>query len=353
MDPSERQRKRERLLAVLDRHGADRLVLTTPGTVSWYLDGARAHVVMAVDAGVCVVVVDHSGDLVVTTRNEVDRLQAEELPQDVQVRVVQWWEPLAADSAPAGELREGDPAVDADLRSARASLLPGERERYRSLGHDTACALTDACQALDPSLEEWQAAAVVAAGLLERGAEPVVLLVAGAERAPRFRHPLPTAAPLGELAMLVVCARRHGLIVSATRWVAFAALPEEQAALFSRVREVDAAFLRATRSGRAVGDVLADGVAAYQAHGFDEAEWTRHHQGGATGYLPRDPVATPGLSDVVVEDQAFAWNPSVAGAKSEDTVLVAGTGVEVLSTDPRWPSHPVSSGPDRPGVLLV
>lgn len=352
MADSDRQRKRQRLLGVLDRHDADRLVLSAPGTVSWYLDGARSHVVMAVDAGVCVVVVDRDGDTVVTTRNEVDRLLAEELPPDVEVQVVQWWEPMVADPVPAGELREGDPALDEELRAARATLLPGERQRYRSLGSDTASALTDACLHVTASMEEWRAAAVLAAHLYERGTEPLVLLVAGAERAPRFRHPLPTTAPLGELAMLVVCARRQGLIISATRWVSFAALPGQRAELFSRIREVDAAFLRATRPGRAVGEVLADGIEAYAAAGFEPEEWTRHHQGGATGYLTRDPVATPGLSATVLEAQAFAWNPSAAGAKSEDTVVVTAAGVEVLSVDPRWPVAPVGSGPDRPEVLL-
>jgi hypothetical protein len=40
-----------------------------------------------------------------------------------------------------------------------------------------------------------------------------------------------------------------------------------------------------------------------------------------------------------VDRQAFAWNPSIVGAKSEDTVLVSARGVEVLTaTSKDWPT---------------
>ena len=62
---------------------------------------------------------------------------------------------------------------------------------------------------------------MTAQALVERGADAVVLLVAGQGRLPHHRHPLPTVEPLGRLAMVVVCARRQGLIASLTRFVSF------------------------------------------------------------------------------------------------------------------------------------
>jgi antitoxin VapB len=50
--------------------------------------------------------------------------------------------------------------------------------------------------------------------LLERGIDPIVLLVAGGDRLPVHRHPLPTGGPLGELAMVGGLRRRQGFIVS-------------------------------------------------------------------------------------------------------------------------------------------
>ena len=35
--------------------------------------------------------------------------------------------------------------------------------------------------------------------------------------------------------------------------------------------------------------------------------------------------------------QAFAWNPTVAGTKVEDTALVIDDRLEMLTTSPEWP----------------
>jgi hypothetical protein len=40
----------------------------------------------------------------------------------------------------------------------------------------------------------------------------------------------------------------------------------------------------------------------------------------------------------VLENQAFAWNPSIVGAKQEDTILCTKDGIEVLTAPSKdWP----------------
>jgi antitoxin VapB len=129
--------------------------------------------------------------------------------------------------------------------------------------------------------------------------------------------------------MLVTCAEFGGLISCVTRFVRFAPLP---------VCNVDAAVNHATRPGRTLGEVFDDLRRAYAANGFPD-EWKLHHQGGSCGYNPRDRIGTPGNDVRVVDNQGFAWNPSITGTKSEDTVIVTGTGVEVLTAHSNeWPS---------------
>jgi Xaa-Pro aminopeptidase len=48
---------------------------------------------------------------------------------------------------------------------------------------------------------------------------------------------------------------------------------------------------------------------------------------------------------------ALAWNPSLPGAKIEDTVLTTDAGIEVLTADPAWPTVTVD-GRARPDVLV-
>lgn len=334
----DREGKRSRMLALLDRHAAPGLVLESAGALSWYLDGARVSVSAAGDP-IAAMLVTREGDLVVTGTNEAPRLRAEELPDDVAIREVGWWEtPEAAASAlaPRGALREVD--VAAELRAARASLLPGELARYESLCRDVAESLTDALQAATPRESERALAARAAAAVVARGAEPLVILACGAERV-GHRHPLPTAGPLGRRAMLVVCARRHGLIANATRWVRFGAARAEEIDAEDRLLEVEADVFDASMPGRTVAEVFADLRAAYPAHGFDHDEWRNHHQGGPCGYVGRDPRATGDVADVLVEGQAVAWNPSAPGVKVEDTVLLSASGHRALTLDPRWPTR--------------
>ncbi len=369
---SDRRAKRARVLEILDRHGADSLVLRSHGAVSWYLDGVRTHVSLAGDP-VVAVVVDRAGDEIRVFANEADRLADEELgaADRASVHEVPWFDQLA----PAGVAALEESEVAADLRAARASLLPAERDRFRHLGRASAEAVGGVASVVEPGWTERQAAALLAERLVLQGVDPLVVLVAGAQRL-RHRHPLPTGAPIGSRAMLVVCGRKHGLISNVTRWVSFAGIAASGATATDasasdapaastgdstgestdrerRILEVERAFLDATRPGTPIADVFAAGTAAYAAHGFDAEEWRRHHQGGAAGYVGRDPRALPGpgVDDLVQAGQAFAWNPTAPDAKVEDTIVRDVDGFEVLTVDPGWPTVQVG-GLARPITLV-
>ena len=155
--------------------------------------------------------------------------------------------------------------------------------------------------------------------------------------------------------MLVLCARQRGLIVSLTRLVHFGKLPAELRRRHDLNCAVDAAFIRNTRVGLPVRDVFQRGVAAYSAAGFPE-EWHLHHQGGPCGYEPRDYVGTPTIPGVVLENQAFAWNPSNTGTKSEDTLLATCRGPRLITAAREWPMVEVAGKEGaipRPDILVI
>lgn len=119
---------------------------------------------------------------------------------------------------------------------------------------------------------------------------------------------------------------------------------------YRRLLNVDAAFNRATVAGGRIGDVFTTGSDAYSQNRFRPNEWRYHHQGGATGYAPRDELATARSDGLVAVGQAFAWNPSAPGIKVEDTVLATSGQPLVLTLDERWPSTEVAGLP-RPSLL--
>ena len=343
---TDRQAKRQRLLDLLERHRADRLLLTSGTTLSWYLEGARTHVSLAAPP-IVAMVVDRDGEYLITTDNESDRLIREELPPGIEVRAVPWHDPLPLPAGP-GTVAEDEVAVE--LRLLRTPLLPTEVERFRLLGSDAARVVTPILAAARANQTETEVAAAITAGIVGIGAEPLVVLVGGAARQ-YVRHPLATAAPLGRRALLVVCARRAGLIVNLSRTVVFGAPTADDLDGHARILAVEAAFLDATTPGSPLSAAFRAGCAAYAANGFDADEWTRHHQGGVAGYAGRDPRADESTDDPIVAGQACAWNPTGQGAKVEDTVLLTDGGLDVLTVDPDWPTLEVG-GRRRPDLLV-
>lgn len=73
-------------------------------------------------------------------------------------------------------------------------------------------------------------------------------------------------------------------------------------------------------------------------------EINKHHQGGAAGYRTREWVAHPKCVEQVRQRQAFAWNPTVTGAKVEDTIIVTENGTETITASPDLPAISTTVG---------
>jgi Xaa-Pro aminopeptidase len=185
-------------------------------------------------------------------------------------------------------------------------------------------------------MTEHEIAGLLDRRLYSRGIVPTLTLVATDERIDRYRHPIPTDKKLVRRAMLVTGARKWGLIVSATRMVQFGAMPEELRRRHDSVMQVDAALIAATRPGARMGDVLRKAVEAYSDTGYP-GEWKLHHQGGPTGYRAREFKVSESTDAVVLENQAFAWNPSITGTKTEDTIIATSSGAIIQSETDDWP----------------
>jgi len=206
-----------------------------------------------------------------------------------------------------------------------------------------------------PGQSEYEIAALLASETEQRGVQATVNLIATDERISQFRHPLPTGKKLDRYAMLILCGRKQGLVCSVTRLVHFGRLPDELRRKAEAVAQIDAALIAATRPGRTVRAVLLRGIKAYASHGYPD-EWRLHHQGGPAGYEPREYLATPDSSERVTVGQVYAWNPSITGAKSEDTILIGNRSNEILTHTPGWPTIAVEVNGftiERPAILEI
>ncbi|TNJ64962.1 M24 family metallopeptidase [Paenibacillus hemerocallicola] len=334
--------KLQRLRNMLADLQLDAVVLTLQRNVSW-LAGSRSHINTASEPACCKLVVTARDVYLVASNIEAERLAEEEFvpsgfaPALCGVFVWPWHEPAVQErllaELLAGSSRIGtDADMEAEFRGLRTVLHPLELDEWSGLGELAGEALEETAARIAAGQSEFELAAMLARNCLERELEPIVYLTAADERIAERRHPLPTSRRLESCAMLVLCARRRGKIVSATRMVHFGQPPEALVRRHRAVAEISARLHAATRPGKTWGELYASLQQFYGEAGFPGEE-RRHHQGGLAGYATREQLALPASTGAVQTNQLYAWNPTLPGVKSEDTLWV-GDHFSACLTDP-------------------
>ena len=333
-----REDRRQRLLGSANQLGVEAVLLGHPANFAWYTGGADNRVDHSQPVGAAVVLVTPEAEYVVTDNIEAPRMRGEETP-GFEVVEHQWYEDPAslyrelAGGAPLGTdfPLEGASDVTEGVAPLRYVLDADAIELYRRAGTETTAAMAEAAGSISRGTTEHEVAANLVAACRRRGLTTPVVLAAADERIADYRHPIPRGASVERRVMLVVCAELGGLYVSLTR-IAHLEEPDEdflrrQGAceqILHRMRE------EATRPGRALADVFEDCKGFYAEAGFPD-EWRLHHQGGMAGYAAREIIASPETRQKVRAGQAFAWNPSITGAKAEETFVLTENGPEVIS----------------------
>jgi Xaa-Pro aminopeptidase len=337
--------KHSKLVSWLQREKLSGVLIRRNENVAWVTGGAvELRVLTPSETGVASLLVTAEGKrYYFTTENEAPRLADEEFGGlDFEPVLFPWY---ADDTAAAAAKLAGGPlgsdtpvpgTIAVSLFPLRASLSESEIARYKWLGTGTAAATVESLKQVEPGMSEYDMEAATAADLLKRGILPSVYLYAVDDRILKYKHAVARGARLQKYGMLNLCSRKWGLAISITRFVHFGALPTELEARFNSAAQVNAALLDATKVGATSEELFKVAQAAYAAEGFPGEE-RFHHQGGSTGYGEREWVATPNGKETVVNNQAFAWNPSIRGGKAEDTVLLRDGKIEWLTATPELP----------------
>jgi Xaa-Pro aminopeptidase len=350
------QAKLSLVRGLLDRGGADAVVLSGADSVAWLTGGLTNRIEPGNPASPLWLVVTTDAAAAVTTNIERPRL-AEEGGLDelgFELHEAPWYESGGLVRV-AAELAGGLGAdLDEELVALRLALLPPERRRLAALAADAAAALEDALRAWHPGETDFDVQGRAAERLERAGAFGACLIVGGDERVERYRHPLAAGKPMRRLVMAVVVAERHGLHAAATRFASAGALSGAVTAARTAALAVERATLDACVPGATYGEVLEALARAYTATGNPEA-WREHVQGGPVGYRQREFEIVPGQSGsrwyatALEPGHALAWNPSLAGGgKAEDTYLLDDDGLRRLTETGTWP---LEDG--RPAVLDI
>lgn len=352
----ELQIKVERLRRFCADNSMHGLMLTSRANFAWITCGGLNYVNRASETGVAAVLVTPDRLVLLADNIEMQRLVEEELGEELadafDTAEFDWYDPddrrrtvetmiggrsVGCDT-PQGPGQRIAPKTMGDLR---VPLTDAEVDRYVALGRLAGAQTEAICRRIEKGMTGHEVEAMTLQAFAEAGVRVPVCLVAADQRLLTRRHPIPKPQPIEHRAMLVVCAEQAGLWVNLTRLVSLSPVEGDMKIKHRAVCQVDATANAATQPGRTFADVFADIIAEYEKQGFAE-QWQLHHQGGSTGYNGRDVFANPACESVVQAGQAFAWNPSITGTKSEDTMLLTEQGL-------RWITEP---GPDWPTLQI-
>lgn len=371
--------RRALIQAFLRENRYDGVLLSRADNFAMATGGKRNYVGTGSDLGAGSLFIGRDGRAAfIGNHIETPRHMGEELSKlDCEFMEFPWFAGNAAERARRefpGELVSDDGALGKNVHSEmavlRSLLTEAEQHKYRQLGAFAAEAMEEVLAAVEPDMPEADIAALLVAAGARRRCRVPVALVAADERIARYRHPLPTEAPLWRGAlkerrvqryvMVVAGFVREGLVVSMTRFKRVSDLPEEVMDAYNRICAVDACMQQATEPGATLGAVFQKCQEAYRQFGFAENEWHHHHQGGTTGYAGRTCKGAPDSTFPVLDTHwpeqaaeilghgvefggAFAWNPSAPGVKSEDTFLLLPNGArEIITRTPGLPQAPVA-----------
>ncbi|HEY9054504.1 MAG TPA: M24 family metallopeptidase [Rectinemataceae bacterium] len=362
-NPGEIAEKKRRLRSLLDAKGLSAIYLKKSANFAWATAGGYSIVGLGMEAGIAGLLFTRDKEYLVCNTIEAPRLVDEEgiAKQGYEIISFPWYEDreaalvaeLSGGSFGADMVFPGGQDISAALNPLRYSLTPWEVERLKAQALDTARIAEETALTIRPGDEERAVVGRLSERLWAAGMDFIVAFCAADDRIGLYRHPVATDRKIEKRAMISVNSRRRGLIVSLTRFVQFGKLPARLAKLYEDTVYVDSAMMAATRPGRPASEVFAAALEAYAARGYPE-EYKLHHQGGSIGYFGRDYKVTSATKDIIQENQAFTWNPSITGMKSEDTILATVSGPMVLSTPVIFPEYKANFGPyafSRPGIM--
>ena len=325
--------KLSKLREAIENSEYDALEINSQANFSWLTRG-RSMIGLASVAACGSLVVTADSVYLVAENIEAERLYVEQLDSNpfVDVREFPWNQPEKRteimSSIATGKLASEQDLAD-ELFRLRTVMTNFDISDYREISIETARILEATVKGLCCGVSGYELTGELAKRFWASNLEPITLLSAFDARALKYRHPIPAADCLENYAMVAVCTRRNGLVVSATRNV----LLREDAVMIGRHEScvrVDAVATSMLMPGVVLGDIFDAMTNEYALQGYP-GEQLLHHQGGLTGFLPREIRANTCSTHKVRNHEVYAFNPSLQGAKCEDTILITNTAPEVLT----------------------
>ena len=356
--------KEARISAALARLGFDTLILTRRVNFAWITAGGRAIA--------CYGEPDSPVYLVLTPHGKWAVGYGIDLPRTVDEEFAGLgYEPVSLPSfgktlpEAVTELTVGRVAADGPFpgaaghqrgdRQAVRAVLP--RRRWRATPRPprpSGRIIGEIAYWVQPGMTERQVMAEIWKRSIEAGHEGRYMFLGSDDRIRKYRHAVFTDKPIERCVLLAPCTARWGLDVPVSRLVYFGEPPADIRHRFLAVATMQAAMLATVRPGVPLTRLREIYLELFDRFGYPE-EKTVHFHGGPIGYggsgWPRllDP------NEAVQANTAYTFFFTIAGAKSEELMLVDANRTWLASVVQPWPMLEIEFAGQRlavPDILV-
>lgn len=308
----------------------------------WITAGGANFVSIASEIGACSVLITEKEQYVIANMIEYPRIKDEELKGlDFKFITYEWYEDkeLEIIKKIAGKNKIGSDTyipefllIENSIKKLRYELTEGEIERYCYLGENLSNIVENTVFQIKKDMAEIEIAGMISKELWKCNIQPTGFMIAADERVSDYRHPIATEKRVKKKITVSVNARYKGLITTVTRMGYLGKIPDSLKRQYLDNIEIECIMMSETKIGEKINKPLLKAIEEYGKRGYKD-EWKRHHQGGSMGYYPRDIRVTQTTDEIAYKNQAFCWNPTISGTKTEDGFIITEKG-KIMITKP-------------------
>ncbi|MGL5956358.1 MAG: M24 family metallopeptidase [Brevinema sp.] len=328
----------------LTQYQFDGMLLGRRSSFAWF-SGGESSMNFYTDMGLGFIWVTKDDAFVYCGNNEQARISHEIFNDKFPVKSFSWVEgpgpnlqKLIANKKVVSDFGLVNATEDfGNIKKLRYQLSPDQIKTATELSKRSAELLEQSLKELKVGMSEIHIQAEIRYLFEKEGIALPVLLIAGDENLNNYRHPLATAKTANERVMAVICSQYKGVMIAASRIRYFREENIQEKEYNSSVAKINAEMIAASRLGTHSSSLWESMLKSYKTHKVEE-EYLNHHQGGAIGFESREWILRPNLDETLLEHQLLAWNPTLRGTKSEETVIIAKESPKVLTITGDFPT---------------
>lgn len=328
----------------LENNHLDAMLLGRRSSFAWF-SGGESSMNFYTDMGLGFIWISKDDAFVYCSNNEQQRISYEIFANKFPIKSFSWVEgpgsnlqKLILEQKVVSDFSVANTQEDYEnIKKLRYQLSSEQNKLAYSLSKKSAEMLENCLKKLKIGMSEIQIQAEIRYAFEKEGIALPVLLVAGDENLNNYRHPLATNKSVNEKIMVVICSQYKGVMIATSRIRYFRPETQQEKIKNLAVAKINADMICVSKEEVHSSKLWETMLQAYSNHGFAQ-EYLNHHQGGAIGFESREWILRPTIEETLLLDQLVAWNPTLVGAKSEETILITSSIPEVLTVTGEYPT---------------